>query len=782
MLCALLLPVGAGAQNPPPKEPPPTDPPASIPIGIWRSWYATEKIEGQLYTLTGRPGVPAEIESSEMVIRGDEIEYDNETGDVRAKGHVYFHDFAKNEKLWASRLEYNTDEKKGKFWDVRGETHPRIVARPGILTVDAPFYFEGEWAERIGLKYILYNGTITNCRLPGPWWRMRGPKFIIVPHDHAIAYRSVFLLKRVPLFYAPYFYHSLKKEPRKSGFLIPNIVPRSQRGFMVGVGYYWAISRSYDATYQFQDFTTNAFKHHLDFRGNPRVGTDFNVIAYGVQDRGDPTLGENPPTYSGASVYLVGKSDLGKGWTARGYLNYISSFRFRQQWSESLAEVVGSEIRSVGVINKDWSNYSFDVKAERLQNFQSAEQEFTDPETGKTSLVTNAVTIRKLPEAEFLGRDRQIFSNVPLWLSFDSSAGLLFRSEPAFNGTTFIDRFETGQFTDRVRFAPHLTGALHLGSFHLVPSIGFEETFYSEAQSRDPVNPQLNRAIGTDLVRSARDFSLDLLFPSLERIFEKKTVFGDKLKHVIEPRATYRYVTGIGSDFNRYIRFDENDLLANTNELELSVANRIFAKRGDSVQEIFTWEVMQKRYFDPTFGGALVEGQRNLFASSADLSAYAFLVGPRSSSPVVSLLRASPINGLGVQWQADYDHRYHGVVDSAFSVDVRWKRYLLVVGNNQVHTAPELKTPAANQYQFRVGYGDANRRGFNAGVDLHYDYLVNQVQYATAQVTYNTDCCGISVQYRRNNVITPARDEIRIAFAVANIGTLGTLRKQERLF
>ena len=76
------------------------------------------------------------------------------------------------------------------------------------------------------------------------------------------------------------------------------------------------------------------------------------------------------------------------------------------------------------------------------------------------------------------------------------------------------------------------------------------------------------------MVRSARDFSVDFVFPTLTRIFEKKTVFGDKLKHVIEPRAVYRYVTGIGTDFNRFIRFDERDLLANTNELMLSVTNR----------------------------------------------------------------------------------------------------------------------------------------------------------------------------------------------------------------
>ena len=67
------------------------------------------------------------------------------------------------------------------------------------------------------------------------------------------------------------------------------------------------------------------------------------------------------------------------------------------------------------------------------------------------------------------------------------------------------------------------------------------------AKAQDRRSTDFNHVIGTNIVRSARDFSLDFVFPSLTRIFEKKTIFGDKLKHVIEPRATYRYVTGIGN-------------------------------------------------------------------------------------------------------------------------------------------------------------------------------------------------------------------------------------------
>jgi len=129
-----------------------------------------------------------------------------------------------------------------------------------------------------------------------------------------------------------------------------------------------------------------------------------------------PDQGPNPPTYSGVSLYFVGQSDLGNGWTARGYSNYITSFRFRQQWSQSYAEVIGSEIHSVGDLNKDWSTYSFDLAFARLQNFESTEIPFTDPVTNKSSFLPNAVTIRKLPEIEFAGRDRQLWNKVPLWL------------------------------------------------------------------------------------------------------------------------------------------------------------------------------------------------------------------------------------------------------------------------------------------------------------------------------------------------------------------------------
>ena len=735
----------------------------------------SQELEGKVRKLHGHP---AEVLDSRMLFRADDIVYDGDTEDLHAEGHVYYWNIAKSEYIWCDKLDYHTEKgnEHGTFYNVVGETLPRtIVAKPGLLTSTAPFHFEGEWAERDETKFILHDGWITNCTLPKPWWRLRGKRFDIIPRDRAIARDSTFLLAGVPIFYFPWFYHPMKPEPRKSGFLLPSPGHNSLRGWELGAGYFWAINRSYDMTYQAEIFDSGLVSHHLEVKGAPKVGTSFDVVAFG-----SATSQTNSP--SGVTIYGVGRSQLGNGWTASGTLNYTSTLLFRQDWSQSYNETVGSEIHSSGFLDKSFSTYTFDVVASRTQFFDRVEQEIADPVTGKQSLgPPDAVTIRKLPELEFVSRDHSIFGRLPLWYSFDASSGLMFRSEPFFNSdfTQVTDQFQTSAFTNRTRFAPHLTTAFDLGPIHFVPSIGIEETYYSEAQT--PYEDHYH-TVGTDLVRSSRDFSLDVILPSLQRIYSKKTFLGDKLKHVIEPRATYLYITGVGSDFDRFIRFDENDLRANTNQVEISLANRFYAKRGDVVREVFSWELAQQRYFDPTFGGALIPGQRNLFESTVALTGYAFLVDPRSSSPVVSTMRVTPVNGLSIQWQTDYDHRLHAVVNSALSVDYRWKKYFLSGGNNEVHSSP-LLTPYANQFRMRAGFRDPNQRGWNAAVDGIYDYRQQKLLYATTQVTYNTDCCGLSVQFRRvYRVNLPEENLFAVSFSVANIGAFGTLKKQDRLF
>ena len=784
-----------------PPEPPPTVDPATLAPGEWLitlkglectpsaqvaiGWLSTVtvdtggKTENCTQSMEGNSreahARPAEILSSRMMFRADNITYDQLTEDMHAEGHVYFYNFVNKERLWCDKVDYHTEKGKeyGTFTGhVVGDTFPRITSKPGFLTTAAPFHFEGEWAERDETRYIVHNGWVTDCVLPKPWWRLRGKKFDIIMRDHVTAQDSMFLLHGIPVFFFPWFYHPLQREPRKSGFLMPSPFHNTLRGYGVGMGYFWAINRSYDLTYNTEVFTSGLVTQHVEARGTPKAGTYYVIDAFG-----SATTQLYSP--AGLTAYGQAKSQLGGGWTANGTLNYTTTLLFKQDWSQSYADTVGSVIQSNAFLNKDWSTYSFDVEVSRTELFDQVEQ--SDPVTGKITGPADAVTISKFPEGVLMSRDHDIFKNLPLWYSFEGSAGLMSRTQPYFNSANqVIDTYQgSTALVGRINFAPHLTTAFNLGPIHFVPSIGIQETFYSDSQAS---TAGMAHIVGADLVRSSRDFSLDMLLPTLERVFDKKTFLGDKLKHVIEPRATYLYITGVGSDFDRFMRFDDTDIRANTSQLNLSLTNRIYAKRGDAVLEIFSWEIAQQRYFDPTFGGALVSGQRNVFESTAALTGYAFLLDPRSSSPAVSTMRLTPINGLSIQWQMDYDHRLHSVVDSAFSVDYRWKVYGISAGNNEVHNNPILE-PFANQFRMRATYGKATNRGVNAYVDAIYDYQQQKLLYATSQVTYNTDCCGLSLQFRRvYRVNLPDENLYAISFSVANVGAFGTLKKQDRVF
>ena len=54
--------------------------------------------------------------------------------------------------------------------------------------------------------------------------------------------------------------------------------------------------------------------------------------------------------------------------------------------------------------------------------------------------------------------------------------------------------------------------------------------------------------------------------------------------------------------------------------------------------------------------------------------------------------------------------------------------------------------------------------------------------FSTYQVSYNTDCCGFSLQVRRINNFIRDDNQYLFSFVVANIGAVGSLPKQQRIF
>ena len=719
----------------------------------------TQIRDGEWFRLRGS----AQIETADALLRADEIDYNEATGYIEARGNASYESFTGGERLEAARIEYQLRESRGKFYAVRGSAPTKIEYRPGLLLSPNPFVFQGKMAERLANRYILYDGFVTNCRLPNPWWVLRGPKFDIAPGERAIAYQPWFRLKGVPVFYTPAFYKSLEEQPRRSGFLLPNIGNNSRRGQMVGLGYYWAINRSYDATYRGQYFTQRGLAHHVDFRGKPWQSGDFDAIFYGVQDRGRLLDDGSRVKEGGYHFTFTGKSALPAGFHARGEVNYLSSYVFRQAFTETFNEAVNNEVHSRGFIRRDLTGLSLTAVFERSENYQS-------------TAAGDRITIRKLPQFEFRARERELFRGVPVWVSLESSAGLMRRNQPL---------FQTRQFVERIDITPRVMTALRWKEFTLLPYAGVRETHYGSSYAERPaVHESGIQVTGSGLLRGSQEYGAELVLPSLARVFDQPSLFGlrlgEKMKHVIETRAGYRKVRGV-EDFSRLIRFDDFEILSNTEEIDYSLTNRFYVKSKGVVREVLAWQVWQKRYLDPTFGGALVPGQRNTLLSQSEMTAFAFLDRPRSQSPFVSSLLFNPAPLFGVEWRADYDPVRRRFANSSILANVRGRNFFSSIGHNQVRSQREL-TPAANQMLALIGVGRQDQRGWSAGFSTVYDFREARFQFATTQVGYNSDCCGFSVQFRRLSYGIANYNQFRVAFAVANIGSFGTLRRQERLF
>jgi LPS-assembly protein len=374
----------------------------------------------------------------------------------------------------------------------------------------------------------------------------------------------------------------------------------------------------------------------------------------------------------------------------------------------------------------------------------------------------------------------------------------------------------------RFDLAPSLTMPLQWQGWSFRPELTLRDTFYT--QRIDPASP--TTASDDTLNRKSLEASFELRPPALSRVFDHPW-HGRKWKHVIEPRIRYDYVTGI-NNFADILRFDATDALTNTNEVEYSLVNRIYAKRIDpnakdcdlqgmstltiggvppvgavpwelppapeaqscasGPREILSWEIGQKYFFDPTFGNAVVAGQRNVFTTTADFTGIAFLDGARRFAPIISRLRIETSPRTNTEWDLDYDLKAGRINNSTALVNYHAGPFtvgggdvFLRVLDNSLGTAPTLR----DFHQFRVllGYGQLNKRGMSAASSFGFDANTGSLQYATAQTSYNWDCCGLSLEYRRF-ALGSVRNEnqYRFSFSLANVGAFGNLRRQERLY
>jgi LPS-assembly protein len=254
-------------------------------------------------------------------------------------------------------------------------------------------------------------------------------------------------------------------------------------------------------------------------------------------------------------------------------------------------------------------------------------------------------------------------------------------------------------------------------------------------------------------------------------------------KHTIEPDVVYNYVTGV-NDFARFVRIDQDDTITDTNEIQYSITQRLFRRKAEGAAEEFaSWTLLQKYYFDPTFGGAIVPGERNVFQALDSVTPFAFADGARRYSPLVSDIKISPGGPYDAEFRLDYDPMRARITTAESLVKMHpYGKFELTIAQYSIDANAVLQ-PLSSQIRALVGYGDLTKRGWSGTMGFSYDLRQDLAQNELAQVSYNSSCCGLAVGYQRLALGNIRREnQFRIALIIANIGAFGNLRRQEKIF
>jgi LPS-assembly protein len=180
-----------------------------------------------------------------------------------------------------------------------------------------------------------------------------------------------------------------------------------------------------------------------------------------------------------------------------------------------------------------------------------------------------------------------------------------------------------------------------------------------------------------------------------------------------------------------------------------------------------------------------------VFTTTADLTGIAFLTEPRHLSPLVSRLHMETSARTDAEWDMDYDFQGNRVNASSLLVNYHIGQVtvgggdaiLQIPGQTATSSSGSAEPARFNQFRAALGYGSVNKRGFSAASSFGFDANVNQLQFVSAQATYNWDCCGMTLEYRSYTVANVRNENLFLFnFTLANIGGFGSLRQQGRLY
>jgi LPS-assembly protein len=688
-----------------------------------------------------------QIVCDDSTIFADEVVWESDTEILTATGHVLFEQ--KGVRVQANRAEFNRTTGLGTFHDVSGtmQLTNRTVEKSLFGTLEPDVFFWGVQVDKTGPKtYRITHGGFTTCVQPTPRWEMSGSTGSLTLDEHAVLRNAVLRVKNVPLLYVPIIYYPINENDRSTGLLLPTYSSSTVRGTGLSNAFFWAIDRSEDATLYHDWFSKTGQGLGADYRYIAAPGSRGTANFYMLDERerlGLDGVTVERPAHRSYDVRGNSNQALPGGFRLVSRVNYFTDISTKQLYNQNIYDLSQRE-RYLGVtLTGGRRRYRIAASAERRDLFYGSTSAQRD---GRAPYVNFSVGEKPI------GKSRVYFGA-------NTEVGYLIRQSD-------LSDPDTNRSLWRFDGAPTIRAPLSSLSFLTVTtSASWRVTRWLES-----LDPESGTQIPVALTRQLLDLRANAVGPVFSRVFQTpNSGYAERFKHSIEPRFGIRWLSPFAR-LNEVVQNDYTDAqVGGTTTISYALVNRLAARRkranGTSeVREILSVTISQSHY-------------SNALAAVAD-SQYESGQAASSFSPVSIDAVAQPTSSLSARFHTEIDSKFRairtlgasGTLNSRVAqVTAGWSKRLVIPG------LPGFDNPAAAAHYLNAATTIRRRdNGLGGTYAFNYDVLRGHFLQQRVVAYYNSQCCGVSVDFQSIGIALPSIPRDRrfgISFTLAGIGS-----------
>jgi LPS-assembly protein len=687
-----------------------------------------------------------ELKRGDLEVYADEVEIFTDSTRVIGTGNVVV--LQTGNRIAADRVDFDYKTRLGTFYRAYGFANIKPQApRPGATALPAPssqetdVYFQGETVEKIGpKKYKITNGGFTTCVQPTPRWDLNAGTVVLKLDDYTLLRSATFSVKGVPMLYLPVMYYPTKKDDRATGILIPTYGSSALRGQSLHNAFFWVLSRSQDMTFMHDWFSKTGQGVGSEYRYNFGPASNGNIRGNFLDEHETTYVaddGSSQPLPASHSYEIHGSANqtLPGNLHARGRVDYFSSIVVMQSVQMDYTNAYQNNRSYGGNVVGAWRNYSLNATVDHTDYFSSSTASSTSGSWPRVSL----------------SRNERLIPDTPLYFSVGGEfAGMLNHG-----GDTTVPESSYNRDVNRVDFTPQVRFPFKRWQWFTVnTTASWRDTYYSRSLSAvDPSMPTVPQEVTNDsLNRAFYTVSAQLVGPVFNKIWDTpNNGYAEKFKHSVEPFLNISHTSSI-DNFNQIIQIDGTDtIVGGVTQYSYGLNNRFYAKRpGEAgrpsqAREIFDVSVSQTYYtnslasqYDPRYTSATNN------------------VAPSNFSPILFTLRGLPSNDLNATASIEVDSRYLQVRQLSAGGSYNWSgRILTNLSWSKQNCIPQLSDCSSpySESQGLNGQTNVHTRDNAFGGLYSFTYDVAQGKLLSQRLTafYNSQCCGVSIDYQRFN-------------------------------